>query len=220
MLPRPGDWAPSGRPCRTWTCFSRIRRLLKVRFPSMQYLGAAGGWARGSRGRPRPRAAPRGRGAGLPARVHTLDALMVDPDVAPQAGGRAEGALAQAAGELLHRLRQRGGDAQGQGRAGRPHGRPRSPPRSPCRAPSSCGPRTRHAQGTRSGKGHRSSLQGPHPQPWCLWPPGPAGAVWLDEGAPGSWVLPPLRRMRTTAPQLAPPLPETQPAPRARPWGS
>lgn len=38
ILPRPGDWAPSGRPCRTWTCFSRIRRLLKVRFPSVQYL--------------------------------------------------------------------------------------------------------------------------------------------------------------------------------------
>lgn len=43
VLPRPGDWAPSGRPCRTWTCFSRIRRLLKVRFPSVQYLkGRAG----------------------------------------------------------------------------------------------------------------------------------------------------------------------------------
>ncbi|MGH0192874.1 UNVERIFIED_CONTAM: hypothetical protein FKN15_034923 [Acipenser sinensis] len=25
-------------PCRTRTCFSRIRRLLKVRFPSVQYL--------------------------------------------------------------------------------------------------------------------------------------------------------------------------------------
>ena len=64
-LPRPGDWAPSGKPCRTWTCFSRIRRLLKVRFPSVQYLkGRAGGWAPGhspktkarglSRGRPQP----------------------------------------------------------------------------------------------------------------------------------------------------------------------
>lgn len=26
-------------PCRTWMCFSRIRRLLKVRLPSVQYLG-------------------------------------------------------------------------------------------------------------------------------------------------------------------------------------
>lgn len=43
ILPRPGDWAPSGRPCRTWTCFSRIRRLLKVRFPSVQYLEGESG---------------------------------------------------------------------------------------------------------------------------------------------------------------------------------
>lgn len=40
----------------------------------------------------------------IPARVNSLDPLMVDPDVAPQAGGGAEGALTQAAGELFHGL--------------------------------------------------------------------------------------------------------------------
>lgn len=48
MLPRPGDCAPRGKPCRTWTCFSRIRRLLKVRFPSVQYL--QGEWQVGAKG--------------------------------------------------------------------------------------------------------------------------------------------------------------------------
>lgn len=74
VLPRLGDWAPSGKPCRTWTCFSRMRRLLKVRFPSVQYLQgdsgrrgrqgtvpktkawglAGGGGGSQSRGRPQP----------------------------------------------------------------------------------------------------------------------------------------------------------------------
>lgn len=39
---------------------------------------------------------------GLPAWVNSLDALVIDPDVAPQAGGGTEGALAQATGELFH----------------------------------------------------------------------------------------------------------------------
>lgn len=33
---------------------------------------------------------------------------MIDPDMAPQAGGRAEGALAQATGELFHCLKSKG----------------------------------------------------------------------------------------------------------------
>lgn len=53
-----GDWVPRGKPWRTWTCFSRIRRLLKVRFPSVQYLaeGGAGRWHQ--RPRPEQREAP------------------------------------------------------------------------------------------------------------------------------------------------------------------
>lgn len=42
------------------------------------------------------------REQGLPAWVNSLDTLMIDPDVAPQAGGGTEGALAQATGKLFH----------------------------------------------------------------------------------------------------------------------
>lgn len=38
----------------------------------------------------------------IPAWVNSLDTLMIDPDVAPQAGGRTEGSLTQATGELFH----------------------------------------------------------------------------------------------------------------------
>lgn len=38
----------------------------------------------------------------IPAWINSLDSLMVDPDMAPQAWGRAEGALTQATGELFH----------------------------------------------------------------------------------------------------------------------
>lgn len=38
----------------------------------------------------------------VPAGVDTLDALMVDSDVAPQAGGRAKGALTKSAWKLFH----------------------------------------------------------------------------------------------------------------------
>lgn len=42
------------------------------------------------------------RGKGLPAWVNSLDTLVIDPDVAPQAGGGAEGTLTQATGKLFH----------------------------------------------------------------------------------------------------------------------
>lgn len=38
----------------------------------------------------------------LPAGVHSLDALVIDPDMTPQAGGGAEGALTKATGKLFH----------------------------------------------------------------------------------------------------------------------
>lgn len=237
MLPLPGDWAPSGRPCRTWTCFSRIRRLLKVRFPSVQYLGeraggrgALGGVPRAGGPRPAVHSQRRGgpQGGGAPGYLHGYTRLM--PSWLTRTWRRRLGAEQK---ERSHRRQGnfftdwdgrvgtlRASSGRPHGHAGRAQGRPCSPPRSPCRAPSSCGPRTRHAQGTRSDKGHRSSRQGPHPPLWCPWSPGPAGAVWLDEGVRGSWALPPLQRSRTTPPQGALPLPETEPAPRAQPWGS
>lgn len=36
-------WSVTLMPCRTWMCFSRMRRLLKVRLPSVQNLWGAGG---------------------------------------------------------------------------------------------------------------------------------------------------------------------------------
>lgn len=118
-------WSVTLMPCRTWMCFSRMRRLLKVRLPSVQNLWGAGG--RGSAHPlppsditlmpPPPSRTPRGppcptppRRAeppqAVPARVDAFDPFVVDADVSAQAGSGAEGALAQVAWELLHRLRE------------------------------------------------------------------------------------------------------------------
>lgn len=42
------------------------------------------------------------KGQKLPAWVNSLDTLVIDPDMAPQAGGGTEGALTQATGKLFH----------------------------------------------------------------------------------------------------------------------
>lgn len=48
------------------------------------------------------------RGKRLPAWVNSLDTLMVDSNVAPQAGGGTEGSLTQATGKLFHGLGEQG----------------------------------------------------------------------------------------------------------------